>query len=144
MRANFGSNLGKFWKIDPSTYQILHFIRGHSYTERLILLPMLAAHPRRVVCTENPTIHDMIHVEDLKLNLIIIFHFSDSLVWETRPQPTIGVPDPFLLPCCLTRPVWRWRRFGNVAQLYPETLSFSASSKIVVSLVWAIVSWSSE
>ena len=32
-------------KIDPFIYQILHFIRGHSYTKRLISLLMLAAHP---------------------------------------------------------------------------------------------------
>ena len=31
---NFGSNLGKCWKIDPLIYKILHFIRGHSYTPR--------------------------------------------------------------------------------------------------------------
>ena len=47
----FGSNLGKFWKINPFTYQILHFIRGHSYTKGLILLPMLAAHSPRVFYT---------------------------------------------------------------------------------------------
>ena len=41
--------MAKFWKIDPFIYQILHFIRGHSYTKRLILLPMLAAHPCRVL-----------------------------------------------------------------------------------------------
>ena len=52
--ANFCSNLGKIGKIDPFTYQILHFIRVHSYTKRLILLPMLAAHPRRLFCTEYP------------------------------------------------------------------------------------------
>ena len=47
-------NLSQFWKIDPFIYQILHFIKGHSYTKRLILLPMLAAHPRRVFYTEYP------------------------------------------------------------------------------------------
>ena len=41
---NFGSNLGKFWKINPFIYQILHFIRCHLHTKWLILLPMLAAH----------------------------------------------------------------------------------------------------
>ena len=50
----FEPNLAKFRKIDPFIYQILHFIRGHSYTKRLILLPMLAAHPRRVFCTKYP------------------------------------------------------------------------------------------
>ena len=52
--SQFGSNLRKFWKIGPFIYQILHFIRGHSYTKRLILLAMLAAHPHRVFCTEYP------------------------------------------------------------------------------------------
>ena len=46
--------LGKFWKIAPFIYQILHFIRGHSYIKRLILPPMLAAHPRGVFCSEYP------------------------------------------------------------------------------------------
>ena len=50
----FGSNLGKFWKIDPFIYKTLHFIRGHLCTKRLILLPMLVAHPRRDFCTEYP------------------------------------------------------------------------------------------
>ena len=48
------SNLGKFWNIDPFIYQILHFIKCHLYTKRLILLPMLAAHPRRIFYTEYP------------------------------------------------------------------------------------------
>ena len=43
-----------FEKIDPFMYQILRFLRGHSYTKTLILLPMLAAHPRRVFCTDYP------------------------------------------------------------------------------------------
>ena len=51
-------NLSQFWfkfgKINPFIYQILHFIRGHSYTKRLILLPMLVAHPHRIFCTESP------------------------------------------------------------------------------------------
>ena len=42
-------NLSQFWfkfgKIDPFIYQILHFIRGHWYTRRLILLPMFPAVP---------------------------------------------------------------------------------------------------
>ena len=46
--------MGNFSKINPFIYQILHFIRGHSYTKRLILLPMLAAHPCRVFCTKYP------------------------------------------------------------------------------------------
>ena len=50
----FGSHLGKFWKIEPFIYKTLHFIRGHLCTKRLILLPMLVAHPRRVFCTEYP------------------------------------------------------------------------------------------
>ena len=54
--ANFGLNLGKFWKVDPFKYQILCLIRGHSYTKRLILLPMLMACPRRVFCTGYPRI----------------------------------------------------------------------------------------
>ena len=45
----------KFWKFDPFIYQILHFVRGHLYMKRLILLPMLAACPRRVFCTEYPS-----------------------------------------------------------------------------------------
>ena len=49
--SKIGSNLGKFWKINPFIYQILQFIRGHSYNKRLILLLMLAAHPSRVFCT---------------------------------------------------------------------------------------------
>ena len=46
--SQIGSNLRKFWKIYAFIYQIMHFIWGHSYTKRLILLPMLAAGPRRV------------------------------------------------------------------------------------------------
>ena len=52
-------NLSQFWlkfgknlKINPFIYQILHFIRGRSYTKRLILLPMLGANPCKVFCTE--------------------------------------------------------------------------------------------
>ena len=52
--AKMGSNLGKLWKIDPFIYAKI-FIGGYSNTKRLILLPMLAAHPRRVFCTEYPT-----------------------------------------------------------------------------------------
>ena len=55
--ANCGSNLGKLWKMNPFVYQILHFIRGHSYTKRLILLPMLAACACKVFCTETPSGH---------------------------------------------------------------------------------------
>ena len=50
----FGSHLGKFWKIEPFIYKTLHFIRGHLCAKRLILLPMLVAHPRRVFWTEYP------------------------------------------------------------------------------------------
>ena len=38
--VNLGSNFGKFWKIDPFLYQILHFMIGHSYIKTLILLPI--------------------------------------------------------------------------------------------------------
>ena len=60
------SNLGKFWKIDPFIYQILHFIKGHPYTKRLILLHMLVAHPCRVFCTGYPPgrISKRIHCKD--------------------------------------------------------------------------------
>ena len=62
----FGSNLGKFWKIDPFIYKTSHFIRGHSCTKRLLLLSMLVAHPRRVFCTEYPlaVIIDQIYTEE--------------------------------------------------------------------------------
>ena len=50
----FGKILKK-WPIHVA-YQSLHFIRGHSYTKRLILLCMLAAHPGRVFCTEYPAL----------------------------------------------------------------------------------------
>ena len=43
----FESSFWKIWKIDPFIYKILHKIRGHWYTRRLIMLPMLAAHPRK-------------------------------------------------------------------------------------------------
>ena len=56
------SNLGKFWKINPFLYQILHFNRGHSYIKRLILLSMLAAHPHRVFRTEYPPGHSNVSV----------------------------------------------------------------------------------
>ena len=36
------------------TGQFLHWIRGHSYTRRLILQPISAACPRIDVCTKNP------------------------------------------------------------------------------------------
>ena len=48
----FETKFGKIWKIDIFIYQILHFIRGHSYTKRLILLRMLAARPRRFFFTK--------------------------------------------------------------------------------------------
>ena len=44
-------NILKNW---PFIYQILHLIWGHSYTKRLISLPMLVAHSHRVFCTEYP------------------------------------------------------------------------------------------
>ena len=40
--------------MDPFIHQILYVISGYSYTKRLILLHMLAAHPSRVFCTEYP------------------------------------------------------------------------------------------
>ena len=52
--SQFWLKVGKILKIDPFIYQILCFIRCHSYTKRLILLPMLAAHPRRFLYTEYP------------------------------------------------------------------------------------------
>ena len=45
------SNLGKLGKIHP-----LIIVRGHLYTKRLILLPMLMAHPRRVFLLSNPVL----------------------------------------------------------------------------------------
>ena len=48
----FWLRFGQIVKNRPFIYQILHFIRGHSYAKRLILLPMLAAHPHRVFCTK--------------------------------------------------------------------------------------------
>ena len=54
-------NLSQFWlkfgKILKN--QLIHvpnfaFYMDHSYTKRLILLPMMAAHPYRVFCTEYP------------------------------------------------------------------------------------------
>ena len=32
---------------------ILHFIRGHSFIKKLILLPMLAEHLHKIFCTES-------------------------------------------------------------------------------------------
>ena len=55
----FTKFLAQIWenfekKKHPFIYQILHFIRVHSYTKRLILLPMLVAYPHRVFCNEYP------------------------------------------------------------------------------------------
>ena len=52
--AHFRANFRKFWKFDPCLYQLLHWIRGHRYTRRLILRPISAAHPRIDLCTKNP------------------------------------------------------------------------------------------
>ena len=41
----FWLKFGKILKINPFTYQIMLFMRGHSYTKRLILPPMLAKYP---------------------------------------------------------------------------------------------------
>ena len=47
--------LAQIWEnFDPFIYQNLHFMRGHSYTMRLILLPMMAAHPHRIFRTVYP------------------------------------------------------------------------------------------
>ena len=61
----------KILKIDPFIYKTLHFIRGHLCTKRLILLPMLVAHPRSDFCTEYPlaVIIDQIYtVESVFIN----------------------------------------------------------------------------
>ena len=50
----FRANFGRFWKYDPCLYQLLHWIRGHRYTRRLILQPISAARPRIDLCTKNP------------------------------------------------------------------------------------------
>ena len=50
--SQFWLNLGNFCKVDPFMSQILHKIKGHWYTRRLILLPMFAAHPCRIFCTK--------------------------------------------------------------------------------------------
>ena len=88
--ANRGPNLGKFWKIDPFAYQILHhFIRGHSYTKRLILLPMLAAHPRKVFCTDIPPILELVICEIIDETvfspLAISAVYYRSLRWHSCP-----------------------------------------------------------
>ena len=67
--SKFFLNLSQFWlkfgellKNQPIHIPILHFIRGHSYTKRLILLPMLATHPRRVFCIKYPPPgHNWVH-----------------------------------------------------------------------------------
>ena len=48
------ANLRKFWRYDSCLNQFLHWIRGHRYTRRLILRPILAARPRIDLCTKNP------------------------------------------------------------------------------------------
>ena len=98
-------NLGNFWKIDPFIYQILHFIRGHSYTKRLILLPMLAAHPPRVFCTKYP----------LKYLRPEIMHFTSYkykfLTWRGRCLGTLSREGFALGPLQVVHG-WRNRR-GN-------------------------------
>ena len=51
--ANFGSNLGKFWKIDPSIYQILHFIRVIHIPRGWFCYPCWRQFPEGS-CTEYP------------------------------------------------------------------------------------------
>ena len=109
--ANFGSNFGKFWKIHPFIYQMLHFIRVHLYTKRLILLPMLAARPRWVFFTEYPP-SELVqtHVrQPLKRNL----------KWHTHPdsfQPATWVSyDTLLLWLPWTK--YRWGYYEGTLQL---------------------------
>ena len=62
--AKFWSNylnfsiLAQIWdnseKVNPFMYQIWHLRRGHWCSKRLILLPIFAARPCRVFCTEYP------------------------------------------------------------------------------------------
>ena len=66
----------KFWKYDPSClYQILHCIRGHRYTGRLILRPISAARPRMDLCTKTPPGgHSHMSVEIKCLSLDPLFY----------------------------------------------------------------------
>ena len=56
-KKKFEPILAQIWNIlkkSTHIYKILHYIKGHSDTKKLILLPKFAAHPRKVFCTEYP------------------------------------------------------------------------------------------
>ena len=52
--SQFWLKFGQILKNRPILIPDFAFYKGHSYTKRLILLPILAAHPRRVFCTKYP------------------------------------------------------------------------------------------
>ena len=61
-RPDFGPNFAQNYTFFSQNFLnfelILHKIRGHWYTRRLILLPVFAARPRyRVFCTEYPLVY---------------------------------------------------------------------------------------
>ena len=101
--ARFGSNLWKFWKINPFIYQILHFIRGHSDTKRLILLPMLVACPclHRVFCTEYPPMHPGILHGSLRCLVSTILVANKAMPWSISNPHRIC--RDMLYICCIFR-----------------------------------------
>ena len=55
--SNFGSDFRKNLKIDLLSINIPNFTYDRGWYIRLILLPMLAAHPPRVFCNEYPYVY---------------------------------------------------------------------------------------
>ena len=51
---HFGANFRKFWKIDPSKYHVFEKKGPIDVPGGLILLPMFAAYPYNLFCTEYP------------------------------------------------------------------------------------------
>ena len=107
-------NLSQFWlnfgKIDPFIYQILHLTRGHSYTKRLILLPMLAAHLCRVFCTKYPPPPPRIQVDLSRLFMLCVsFHtpYLGFKIFDNNRTRGFTLHMTGYAPACTKRVVFR-------------------------------------
>ena len=95
-------NLSQFWL--KFIYQILHFIRGHSYTKRLILLPMLMACLRRSFVLSTP----LSTLPSIKCAVMSspLLYWDIVLVWGYTPPLPLTMPLPgatvFAHMCTLT------------------------------------------
>ena len=82
---------GKFWKMDPFVYQILHFIRGHSYTKRLILLACWRHVPVGSFVMSTPPRVKMISSSEANFWTTILLHIPIKSMWWI---PSLGAVFP--------------------------------------------------